>query len=109
MNKSDPTPYQANLAAWRTHRDLTQEQVAETLDVSHTTVGRWEKGELPISSRRLVDLCRLYSVTPSQLLMTPEAAEAADRARQIQEMVEGLDAESFDHLRFVASRIKGAG
>lgn len=108
VKKIDPDPYQMHLAAWRQKRGLTLEQVGEKLDVAHTTVGRWERGELPISSPRLVQLCQLYTVTPAQLLLDPESAERQERAREAQELVEGLDQEALDHLQFVARKFKGA-
>lgn len=104
---NDPTPYQKHLAAWRIARDMTLEEAAEKLDVAHTTVSRWERGELPISSRRLVDLCRLYTVTPAQLLISPEEAQAEARLAEIRALLDGIDPEAYDHLKYVAARLKG--
>lgn len=104
----NPKAYQVHLEAWRTHRGLTQEEAAEKLGVVHTTVGRWERGTMAITSASLVDLCRLYEVTPQQLLAPPASASTINRAEQIQRLVDGMDDEGFEHLLFIAKRINPA-
>lgn len=51
------------LRACRLNMGLTQQQVAEKLDVTRQAVTKWESGESLPSTQNLVTLCRLYGVT----------------------------------------------
>ncbi len=43
--------------------DLTQREIANTLNVSKSTYGRWETGEKIIPIKHLIDLCNLANVS----------------------------------------------
>lgn len=103
--KPDIGPYQAHLRAWREIRGLTLEAVGERLRVEHTTVGRWERGELPISSKWLVALSHLYEVHPRDLLASPSEAAVAARIAEIGELIPDMNDEAFEHLRFFARNV----
>ena len=105
IDSVDPKIYQTHLRAWREQRKLTQEQVAEALDVVHTTVGRWERGKMPLDTSQLVALCRLYDVTPQMLLAPPSDAAQADRVAEIGSLVKNMDDEAFRHLVFMAKKL----
>lgn len=98
-------PYQMYLRAWRDFRGLTLETVGERLEVEHTTVGRWERGELPISSKWLTALSHLYDVHPRDLLGPPIEAELAAKIAEIGDLIPEMNEEAFSHLRFFARNV----
>lgn len=49
-----------HLAAWRDFAGLTQEQVANMLDVSDVTIHRWENGKAPVTVENLFKLMEIY-------------------------------------------------
>lgn len=100
----DPLTYQKHLRAWRKLRGLTLEQVGEAMDVSHTSISRWEKGEMEITSKALVAFCRLYDVTPEMLLNPPSEAEMSRRLEEMRPLLEKMDDEAFNHVLYVAKR-----
>lgn len=106
MVKPPPARAHIHLAAWRKHRGLTQEQVAEALNRSHTTIGRWEKGEVKIKEEDLASLAELYSATAAQLLAPVDRAEAVKRLDEIQEIILGLDAQDFAEFMIIARRFR---
>ena len=105
--KADPSPYQAHLQAWREFRGFTQEEAGDRLKVAHTTLGRWERGISPLTTRSLLALCHLYEVSPQQLLSAPAEAPIVARTVEMQSLIADLDDEAFEHLRFFARRISG--
>ena len=52
----------------RTQRKMTQEFVAETLDVSRQAVSKWENGTSDPSTSNLLALAKLYNVSVEELL-----------------------------------------
>lgn len=62
----------------RRQSGLSQQEVAEALDVSRQAVSRWETGAAAPSTENLVGLARLYGVALDALVNGP--APAADAA-----------------------------
>ena len=52
------------LEAWRSRQGLDQEQAAERLGVSRTTISKWENGRAEPSGRQLVILELVTSIPP---------------------------------------------
>lgn len=50
-----------NIQYLRKQKRLTQEQLAETMEVSRQTVSRWESNEVTPELAKLVELCELFS------------------------------------------------
>lgn len=70
-----------NLQFIRTRAGLTQEQLAEQLEVSRQTVSKWESGVSFPEMDMLLRLCDLYDTNLDTLLRgSVEAASVADRA-----------------------------
>ena len=70
-----------NLQYLRTRQNLTQEQLAEQLDVSRQSVSKWEGGQSFPEMDTTLRLCDLFSVSLDTLLRGDAAAEAqADTA-----------------------------
>jgi len=57
-----------NLRAQRLRCKMTQEFVAERLDVSRQTVTKWENGAAEPSTSHLLALAKLFGVAPEELL-----------------------------------------
>jgi len=73
---------------------MTLEQVGHALGKRHTTVGRWEKGEMKLSTQDLESLASLYAATPSQLLAPPASAEMVELLDRVQSILSGMDADT---------------
>lgn len=58
----------ARLKSARESAGLTQEQAADRLHVSPSTIGNWENARTEPTAGELRSLCRLYSVTSAHLL-----------------------------------------
>lgn len=63
-----------NLQFYRKQKDLTQEQLAEKLEVSRQTISKWESGTSYPEMEKLLQLCDLFSCS-MDVLMRKNAAE----------------------------------
>ncbi|MBS5145700.1 MAG: helix-turn-helix domain-containing protein [Butyricicoccus pullicaecorum] len=52
----------------RKEHELSQQELAQKLGVNQTAVSQWERGVTTPSSTAMVDLCKLWNVTPDFLL-----------------------------------------
>lgn len=52
----------------REDKDLSQEEIAQMLNVSQTTYSRYETGKLDIPSQSLIILAKFYQVSVDYLL-----------------------------------------
>ena len=59
-----------NIKKWRSLRGLTQEKVAELLNVHANTVGRIERGEHFCKPQTIEKLSKILSIKPSDLFET---------------------------------------
>ena len=57
-----------NLIFIRNRLDLSQRQMADTLNVSKSTYARWETGEKIIPLNHLIDLCNYANISPDYIL-----------------------------------------
>lgn len=83
-----------HLLAWRVYRRLSQEQVGNILGVRHTTIGRWEKGTMRLSTEDLQRLAGVYGTSVKGLMVSPEAEEEVRLLEEFQTIVEGADPEA---------------
>ena len=85
----------------RKAKGLTQDDVAQALGAKNTTVSNWENGVSRPDVDTLVSLCRLYGISPNDILeyynddlldaeqhyyLDPEAAEIAQEVQQRPEL-----------------------
>ena len=54
---------------------ITQEELAEKLDVSRQAVSKWENGTSDPSTANLMALAKLYGLSVDELLRRTEASE----------------------------------
>lgn len=72
VQESLPIPLMhKHLRAWRLQNRLTLVKVAETLGTTHSTLLRWEKGEISVPRKMVVRLAEIYGCTPAELEYNP--------------------------------------
>ena len=83
----------------RTMRELTQEQVAESCNVSISTVSRWESNRsTPIRKHRIL-LAATLQIDENSLFVTPDVTLPENVL--IEEVVQAMKQMSFDHQRLL--------
>ena len=58
----------------RKDKRLSQEEVAEKLNVTRQTVSKWETNQSMPDFDKIVPLCELYGITPNELFISSEKA-----------------------------------
>lgn len=56
------------LRAWRKFADLTLEEVAPRVGMTHQNLGKIERGKVPYSETLLVSLAKIYEAKPVDLI-----------------------------------------
>ncbi len=62
------------LRAWRKHRNLTLEGLAERIGMSHQNLGRIERGLVPLQDEWVIAIARALEVEPADLFRDPASA-----------------------------------
>lgn len=88
------------LKALRKEKDLTQEQLAEQLNISGRTVSRWETGKNMPDISILVDLAEFYHVS------IPEIIDGERKSRRMHEEVKETVLKLSDYTETVNQKIK---
>ena len=60
------------LKQYRVLADMTQEQLAEALDIDQSTLVAWESGKLPQTFKRIAKLEELFDIRVADDLLMPE-------------------------------------
>lgn len=60
----------------RSDMGLTQEQLAEKLDLTQRTITDLERGEVGMSIGTLMDICNVLNTTPNNILLPQEESDA---------------------------------
>ena len=63
------------LITLRKSRDLTQEQLAEQLNVSRQSISKWESGQVIPEVEKIIELSKAFNVTVDYLLKPSEIDE----------------------------------
>ena len=78
IQKENAAMFQSLGEALKSHRlrcGMTQEFVAEQLGVSRQAVSKWENGTSDPSTTNLLKLCKLYHISPEDLLNAVQPPE----------------------------------
>ncbi len=67
--------FSEKLITLRKSRELTQEQLAEQLNVSRQSVSKWETGQAVPDVEKLVEMSRIFDVTTDYLVKPSEIDE----------------------------------
>lgn len=86
----------SRLKILRVQRNLTQEALAEMLDVSHATIQRWENGIVELTESRVHELARALDVRPWEVLGDAEAEEHYRALERVMDVVGGMTEEQFE-------------
>ena len=78
------------IAKKRREKNLTQEQLAETLGVSNKTISKWENGKCMPDYSTIEQLCKELSVTLSELMDGEDAAEDSVRVYDDEQILDLL-------------------
>ena len=60
----------------RKSKQLSQEEVAEILNVSRQTVSKWETDQSTPDFDKIIPICELYGITPNELLSVEKEQES---------------------------------
>jgi transcriptional regulator with XRE-family HTH domain len=87
----------------REDKGLTQEKLAEHLDVSNAYISKIERGKTPINLDRLAELCVVLEKTPEYMLNGTNSISGDFLRNEIMEMLEGCSAEK---IKLISQVIK---
>ena len=65
---SADSPFAVRLRMFRAKANLTQEALAQQIDVSQNAIGTWERGESSPQVESLVALCKVFGVSADFLV-----------------------------------------
>lgn len=72
----------------RKKQNLSQEEVADKLNVTRQTISKWETNQSVPDFDKIVPLCELYGITPNELFI--ELAERAEKNVLVNDLEDGL-------------------
>ena len=78
------------IATLRQNRNMTQQQLAATLNVSHQAVSKWENGAALPDVQTLMDLTHLFGITMEQLLSGEIPPERMDNRSPLEEPIQNI-------------------
>jgi transcriptional regulator with XRE-family HTH domain len=87
----------------REDKGLTQEKLAESLDVSNAYISKIERGKTPINLERLSAICGVLEESAEYLLNGANSSSRDYLRNEIMEMLEGCSAEK---IKLIAAIIK---
>ena len=74
----------------RKHRNLSQEKLAEELNVSRQAVAKWENGETCPDINNLIQLSNLFNITLDRLLKDDDCMNIIEKEYNANEIIEFL-------------------
>lgn len=99
----------------RKSKNLTQDDVAEKLNVTRQTVSKWETNQSTPDFDKIVPLCDLYEITPNELLSVVSEESTNERHESFEFdfgeakkhlFTRGKDDDEVDYEKMTASQIK---
>jgi transcriptional regulator with XRE-family HTH domain len=83
MDGLDKRKLGRNIRQARCRLGLTQEQMAERIDMAPEVYGRMERGHLVPRLERFVALCRALGESPDRLIFPPEGSDALEATEDL--------------------------
>ena len=74
-----------NLQYYRKREEITQEQLAERMEVSRQTISKWEAGTSYTEMEKIMQLCDMFSCSMDTLLRKDAQAEVVEDSAQYEE------------------------
>lgn len=94
------------IRAWRAHRRLTLEQVANILDLATNTLSDKELGKRPVTTAELAKLAKVYDCEPWMLLAVDPASPALDQLQKVVAAFKEMSPEEVNAWLAVASAMQ---
>lgn len=82
--------FSEKLTALRKGRELTQEQLAEQLNVSRQSISKWESGQVVPDVEKIVELSKAFDVTLDYLLKPSEIDELSVKTDMLEQQQKQL-------------------
>lgn len=82
--------FSEKLIALRKGRELTQEQLAEQLNVSRQSISKWESGQVIPDVEKIVELSKAFDVTLDYLLKPSEIDELSVKTDMLEQQQKQL-------------------
>lgn len=76
----------------RKAKGMSQEQLAEKINVSRQSISKWESGESAPELERLIELSRVFDVSTDYLLLPSEVDELTIRTERLENQQNDLNA-----------------
>ena len=89
----------------RMNKHITQEKLAETLDVSVAYVSRIERGSTEINLKRLAEICSLLDVSFGEILDGTSSSSSNYLSTDFNNLLKNCPAEKIDLIYKVATVI----
>jgi len=102
-------PKRPFLLLWRNRMNWTQEQLANMLGVSHSTVQRQEAGKIGVDDQTFAAIAAAYGITVAELSAHPDDADKAKALHRIYTAAAELDAEALKAAATFMERMKPTG
>lgn len=80
-----------NIKLYRKMRGLTQKELADILDVTHSSVSAWEIGKNSIDMLRLTQICQVLNVGITEILAENEDVEKVQRDEKNKQLMEYIE------------------
>ena len=80
--------------------------MANIVRKKHTTIGRWERGKMKLSTADLQALADIYGATVPQLMGPPSAAGLIAVLDRAQEIADGLDVATLEQWLALGETLK---
>lgn len=79
------------LREMRERAGFTQDQVGDRLNVSHSTVLRWESGEVPVNIARIRELAQIYNCEELELVTDIDAIASDEQEKALLALARNLN------------------
>jgi transcriptional regulator with XRE-family HTH domain len=77
-----------NIKIYRKMRKMTQKELADALEVTHSSVSAWEIGKNSIDLERLNEICRVLGISLAELLSENLSTETAVLNEENKKLIE---------------------
>lgn len=79
-----------NIKRYRRLRKMTQKELAEALDVTHSSVSAWEIGKNSIDMSRLNQICQVLNVSLAEILADGGDAQQLQKDEENKKILETM-------------------
>lgn len=85
-------PLSKRIYELRKSNGMSQEALAEKINVSRQSISKWESGETIPEIGHIIELSKVFGVSTDYLLLSGEAESLTNRTKQLEEQQENLQA-----------------